>query len=110
MTSPRYLGPTGSPAMPVPEPDGSFGVVFPVEPEGFSLKLADFDRSMFNQMLSLVMLALQVGAITTETVQKIADTTGQLHEVTTGRFLQIMLEYGSFYKGLWDTFANPQPA
>lgn len=110
MTSPRYIGPTGAPAMPVPQQDGSFGVVFPVEPEGYSLKLADSDRSMFNQMLSLVMLALQVGAITTETVQKIADSTGQLHEVTTGRFLEIMLAYGSHYKWLWDTFTAPQPA
>jgi hypothetical protein len=109
MTSPRYLGPTGAPAMPVPEPDGSFGVVFPVEPEGFSLKLADFDRSMFNQMLSLVREGLDLEQLTSETLVKIADTTGQLHEVTVQRFREIMLSYGFFYKGLWDTYATPAP-
>lgn len=80
------------------------GVVagFDVAPEGFTLRLEDVDRAAFAQMLALVKEALDLGMITSETPQLIADHTGARHEVTTLRFRQIMVTYGLHYKGLWD--------
>lgn len=75
----------------------------PVTPEGFTLRLDDPDRAAFAQMLALVKEALDLGMITDETPQLIADTTGTRHEVTTLRFRQIMVAYGLHYKALWDT-------
>lgn len=75
---------------------------FLVEPEGFVLALSDADRSAFSQMLSLVKEALDLGLITNETPQIISDKDGQKHEITTLRFRQIMVQYGFYYKSLWD--------
>lgn len=114
MTSPTYLGATGAPAAPLASPpvdDGSFGETYLVEPEGFRLRLADRDRSMFSQMLGLVKEALDLGLTSNEEPVTIADANGTPHQVTTLRFRQIMVGYGSFYKALWDHHVNPpQPA
>lgn len=75
---------------------------FTVQPEGFTLRLEDADRAAFAQMLALVKEALELGMITSETPQLIADHTGTRHEVTTLRFRQIMVAYGLHYKSLWD--------
>lgn len=75
---------------------------FLVQPEGFTLRLEDTDRAAFAQMLALVKEALELGLITSETPQLIADYTGTRHEVTTLRFRQIMVAYGLHYKSLWD--------
>lgn len=75
---------------------------FTVQPEGFTLRLEDTDRAAFAQMLALVKEALDLGLITSETPQLIADYTGTRHEVTTLRFRQIMVAYGLHYKSLWD--------
>ena len=85
------------------------GVVsgFMVQPEGFTLRLEDADRAAFAQMLALVKEALDLGMITSETPQLIADKTGTRHEVTTLRFRQIMVAYGLYYKGLWDALSTP---
>jgi hypothetical protein len=109
VTSPTYIGYTGAQAAPVATPDGSFGHVYAVEPEGFSLKLADFDRAMFNQMLTLIREGLDLGLMTNEDLVKIADVNGDLHEITVLRFRQIMVGYGFYYKALWDSFVTPQP-
>lgn len=109
MSTPKYLGYTGAPAAPVAHPDGSFGHVYAVDPEGFSLKLADFDRSMFNQMLTLVREGLDLGLMANEDLVKIADVNGDLHEISVLRFRQIMVGYGSYYKALWDLYAAPPP-
>lgn len=84
------------------------GVVagFTVTPEGFTLRLEDVDRAAFAQMLALVKEALDLGMITDETPQLIADHTGTRHEVTTLRFRQIMVAYGLHYKGLWDALTS----
>lgn len=75
---------------------------FLVSPENFKLKLGDEDRSMFGQMLSLVKEALDLGIISNDSVQKIKDSEGQLISLTTLRFRQIMVDYGFYYKNLWD--------
>lgn len=75
---------------------------FTVQPEGFTLRLEDADRAAFAQMLALVKEALELGMITSETPQLIADHAGTRHEVTTLRFRQIMVAYGLHYKSLWD--------
>lgn len=73
-----------------------------IEPEGFILALKDEDRAAFSQMLSLVKEALDLGLITNETPQIIADKNGQKHQISTLRFRQIMVQYGLYYKSLWD--------
>lgn len=75
---------------------------YTVEPENFVLGLSDADRGAFTQMLALTKEALDLGLMTNDTVQTIADKSGQKHQLTTLRFRQIMVAYGMFYKGLWD--------
>ena len=76
---------------------------FLVQPENFILGLSDADRGAFTQMLSLVKEALDLGVITNDTPQIIADINGETHTVLTLRFRQIMVQYGLYYKGLWDS-------
>lgn len=73
-----------------------------VEPEGFTLGLTESDRNAFTQMLTLTKEALELGLITNDTPQTIADKSGQKHQITTLRFRQIMVAYGFYYKSLWD--------
>lgn len=78
---------------------------FLVQPENFVLALADGDRSAFSQMLALVKEALDLNLIDNNTIQTIADIDGVKHSVTTLRFRQIMVEYGFYYKNLWDQYS-----
>ena len=78
---------------------------FLVQPENFVLALADGDRSAFSQMLALVKEALDLNLIDNNTIQTIADINGVKHSVTTLRFRQIMVEYGFYYKNLWDQYS-----
>lgn len=73
-----------------------------VLPENITICLLDHSRTLFTQMLSLVKEALDLGLITNDTIQTISDKDGQKHEITTLRFRQIMVQYGFYYKGLWD--------
>lgn len=75
---------------------------YAVDPEGFVLGLTDSDRNAFTQMLALVKEALDLNLINNDTIQTIADINGVKHSVTTLRFRQIMVEYGFYYKNLWD--------
>jgi hypothetical protein len=75
---------------------------FLVQPENFVLGMSDTDRGAFTQMLALVKEALDLGLITNDTPQIIADIDGQTHTVLTLRFRQIIVAYGFYYKGLWD--------
>lgn len=77
---------------------------FLVEPEGFRLALADYDRSLFTQMLSLVKEALDLGLITNSSPQIIGDINNQKQTISTLRFREIMVKYGMYYKSLWDQF------
>jgi hypothetical protein len=79
---------------------------FLVQPENFILGLSDADRGAFTQMLSLVKEALDFELITNETPQMIADINGQKHEINTLRFRQIMVQYGLYYKNLWDSLKS----
>ena len=73
-----------------------------VEPEGFTLGLTESDRNAFTQMLTLTKEALDLGLITNDTPQTIADKNSVKHSITTLRFRQIMVAYGLYYKMLWD--------
>lgn len=75
---------------------------FTVQPENYVLGLGDLDRIAFSQMLTLVKEALDLNLIDNDTPQTIADADGVKHTVTTLRFRQIMVEYGFYYKNLWD--------
>lgn len=76
-----------------------------VEPENFTLALADNDRSLFTQMISLIGEALDLGLITNDTNQIITDINNQEVTLSTLRFRQIMVGYGMYYKSLWDQMA-----
>lgn len=76
-----------------------------VNPEGFILGLEDEDRILFNQMISLIREALDLGLITNDTPQIITDINGKDISLTTLRFRQIMVGYGMYYKSLWDQMA-----
>ena len=79
---------------------------FLVQPENFILGLSDADRGAFTQMLSLVKEALDFELITNDTPQMIADINGQKHQINTLRFRQIMVQYGLYYKNLWDSLKS----
>lgn len=79
---------------------------FLVEPENFTLGLSEIDRLAFTQMLTLVQEALSLGMIDNDSIQTISDKSGQKHTITTLRFRQIMVQYGLYYKALWDQLIN----
>jgi hypothetical protein len=79
---------------------------FLVSPENFKLKLGDEDRAVFGQMLALIKEALDLGLITNDSLQTIKDYNGQIVSVSTLRFRQIMVQYGFYYKNLWDQLNN----
>jgi len=75
---------------------------YSVQPEDFILGLSETDRTAFTQLLLLVREAIDLGLITNADSQVISDKSGVSHSITVGRFRQIMVAYGVFYKGLWD--------
>jgi hypothetical protein len=79
---------------------------YTVDPEGFILGLAESDRNAFTQMLTLTQEALSLGMVDNDTNQTIADKSGVKHSITTLRFRQIMIGYGMYFKGLWDSINN----
>jgi hypothetical protein len=79
---------------------------FIVQPENFVLGLSDADRGAFTQMLALVREALDFELITNDTPQIISDINGQKHEINTLRFRQIMVQYGLYYKNIWDSLKS----
>lgn len=79
---------------------------FLISPENFKLKLGDEDRAVFGQMLALIKEALDLGLITNDSLQTIKDYDGQIVSVSTLRFRQIMVQYGFYYKNLWDQLNN----
>lgn len=76
---------------------------FLVQPENFYLSVLDHDQTQFTKMLGLVREGLDLGLISNNTPQTIADKNGEVHTVTTLRFRQIMVSYGMFCKSLWNT-------
>mgnify|MGYP003509839146 FL=1 len=79
---------------------------YTVEPENFTLGLSDADRGAFAQMLALTKEALDLEIIINDTPQTISDKGGKKHTISTLRFRQIMVQYGMYYKGLWDQLSN----
>lgn len=75
---------------------------YTVQPENFTLGLQESDRNAFSQMLVLVKEALDLNMINDSTPQTIADTSGNKHTISTLRFRQLMVEYGFYYKNLWN--------
>jgi hypothetical protein len=75
---------------------------YTVQPENFTLGLQESDRNAFSQMLVLVKEALDLNMINDDTPQTIADISGNKHTISTLRFRQLMVEYGLYYKNLWN--------
>ena len=69
---------------------------------GFTLPLEDAGRNDFTQLVVLVSTALQAGAITPDAPQSFTDIEGKVRTLPTSQLLQVMLGYGSYYKGLWN--------
>lgn len=80
---------------------------YTVQPEGFTLAMADSDRAQFTQLLTLIQEALSLGLITNDTPQTIADKAREKHTITTLRLRQILVGYGLHYKTIWDAATTP---
>ena len=75
---------------------------YTVQPENFTLGLLESDRNAFSQMLGLIKEALDFNLISGDTLQTISDKNGEKHQITTNRFRQIIVQYGFYFKTLWD--------
>lgn len=82
--------------------NGSGENLFEVLPEGFHLSTNDSSRNAFTQMTTLIQEAMSLGLINNDTMQTIKDSQNKKQNLTTLRFRQIMVEYGFYYKNLWD--------
>jgi hypothetical protein len=84
--------------------NGSGENCFEVIPEGFFLSTDDVSRNAFTQMTTLIQEALSLGFIDNNTLQTITDSQSRKQTLTTLRFRQIMIQYGFYYKNLWDNY------
>ena len=75
---------------------------YTVQPENIVLGLQDSDRNAFTQLLVLINQAQQLSMIDDNTPQIISDINNIKHTISTLRFKQIMVEYGFYYKQIWD--------
>ena len=82
--------------------NGSADNLFKVVPENFSLSTDSVSRNAFAQMTTLIQEALSLNLIDNNTMQTITDSQNKVHTLTTLRFRQIMVGYGTYYKSLWD--------
>lgn len=76
---------------------------FTVQPENITLSLFDADRNAFAQLIVLIREALELGLINSLTPQTIKDKNGESHTLTTARLQQVIIQYGFYYKTIWET-------
>lgn len=67
-----------------------------------SLALYDYDRSNFSSMLTLVNEGLMLGQMTTSSMVSIKSQEGDILYMTALQFKILMLQYGFYYKTVWD--------
>jgi hypothetical protein len=67
-----------------------------------SLALYDYDRSNFSNMLTLVNEGLMLGQMTTSSIVSIKSQEGNILSMTAIQFKILMLQYGFYYKTIWD--------
>lgn len=67
---------------------------YTVQPENFTLDTSRDSETEFNKLITLVQLALNTNSLTNDTLVKIKDISGGVHEITVSRFLEIMVGYG----------------
>jgi hypothetical protein len=67
-----------------------------------SLALTDVDRATFSSMLALVNEGLMLGQMTTESMVTIKSQEGDIIPLTALQFKITMLQYGFYYKTIWD--------
>lgn len=74
------------------------------EYNGITLLLTDHDRNQFTQLLSLLKEGIELGQLSDNTIIKISDINGQLHNISVIDFRKAMFAYGMHFKTLWDTY------
>lgn len=67
-----------------------------------SLALYEEDRAIFSTMLTLVNEALEIGQMTTESQVSIKCLDGNILYMSAIEFKTLMMQYGFYYKSLWD--------
>jgi len=63
-------------------------------PEDFYLSDENSDEIEFNKLLSLCTLAISQNILTENSLIKIKDLSGNIHEISIKRFFEIMVQYG----------------
>ena len=77
--------------------DGNaYSVGFTAQPEGYTLAVQTADETEFNKLITLIQLSISQSKMTTSTSLKIKDASGNIHTITAGRFLEMMVDYGMF--------------
>lgn len=75
---------------------------FHVMPEDFYLGIDDNDLINWNQLDSGLSKGLKLGYLTEDTTFKLVDKDGAPHEITVGRWDQILAQLFLYYKSIWD--------
>lgn len=73
-----------------------------------TLAIADIDRNSFNQLLSLIKLAEEMGQDPGD--QYISDIDNVVHVINLQAFKIMMLNYGAFYYQLWSHYGTIKDA
>lgn len=76
---------------------------------GYNLPVYPTNIASLTQMFTLVSAALNMGTITTGTIQTFADISGNIQSLPTITFCGLMLNYGFYCKGLWDAQNGAAP-
>ena len=91
---------------PSPTPEDLYEMLvdagFPVAGTTCSLALYDYDRSTFAGMLGMINEGLQLGQMTPDTMVTIKSQEGNILPMTAMQYKITMLQYGFYYKTIWD--------
>ena len=75
---------------------------YAVEPEGFTIGMAEQDRKNFAELAVMLREAEEIGGVTAESDVTIHDATGTKRTISLSRYRQIIVGLGSAYKAAFD--------
>ena len=75
---------------------------YAVEPEGFTIGMAEQDRKNFAELAVMLREAEEMGTVTAESDVTIHDATGTKRTISLSRYRQIIVGLGSAYKAAFD--------
>lgn len=67
---------------------------FYIFPENYRLSDENNDENEFNKLITLCKLGIDSNILTNDSIIKIKDISGNVHETTVSRFFEIMVQYG----------------